>query len=72
MNNPIKHIDIEDIEIVERVKKSGTRKNKTDILFLFNKYIDSSINICGSCGSEVIMAYEKFIYFYDLYMIDNQ
>lgn len=71
MNNPIKNIDDFDYDIIKRVKDSGTRKNKPDILYLFYKYIDSSINICSSCGSEIIMAYEKFLFFYELYIKDN-
>lgn len=68
----IEYIDQEDIDLTILIDNSGTKKDKDKIIYLFKKYIDATTHICKSCGSEIIMMWQKYKYYYDLYLVDNQ
>lgn len=56
-----------DKEITQKIKTCGTRKTpyKADIIRLFKTYVDSTVYICGTCSSEIMMVWKKYESRYD-------
>lgn len=66
----ISYMSREDIDLTESIKHCGTNKSKykNDIIYLFKKYIDSTLHICSSCSMEIMMLFTKYIIYYDRYI----
>lgn len=63
----------EDMDLTEKIMTCGTNKTpyKKDIIYLFKKYVNSSVHICDSCSSEVATAFIKYTYHYENYKNDE-
>lgn len=57
----------EDELLTETIKHCGGNKTKykLDIIRLFKTYIDPSAFVCRTCSSEIIMAWKKYLTYYD-------
>lgn len=57
----------EDDILTDTIRHCGGNKTKykLDIIRLFKTYIDPSACVCTSCSSEIIMAWKKYLTYYD-------
>lgn len=65
----IKKIDESDLEKINAIKNKIVVK---DLIYLYKKYLDENAKICGSCLTEVNVAYKRFFYHYDIYKAENE
>lgn len=65
----IKHIEPTDLALTLKIENCGTNKtaHKKDIIYLFKKYIDGGTYLCTSCSTEIMMAWNKYLYHYKKY-----
>ena len=60
----------EDITMTNAILICGTNKTKykKDIIYLFKKYIDTSVHICTSCSLEIVMLWKKYLIYYNKFI----
>lgn len=61
------YVSDDDDIITNTIKHCGGNKTpyKLEIIRLFKTYIDPTAFVCRSCSSEIIMAWKKYLTYYD-------
>lgn len=62
-----KEVEEEDKLLTDKIRRCGSNKTiyVRDIVYLYKKYIHPSVNICTSCGSEIMMAWNTYLNAYN-------
>ena len=66
-NITYQYVSVEDDILTNTIKHCGGNKTpyKLEIIRLFKTYIDPSAFVCRTCSSEIIMAWKKYLTYYD-------